>query len=85
MYEVTGIITFWILRIGLVVLLVWSIVDFNRLRQSITRSVRTSETTWTRRPLTISEGIREIPWYSWAVFILVLVLAILAWWTLIIF
>lgn len=85
MYEITGIITFWILRISLVVLLIWLIVDFNRLRQSITRTVKTSETTWTRRPLTISEGIKEIPWYGYVAFILVLVLVILSWWTLIIF
>lgn len=85
MYEVTGIITFWILRIGLIVLLIWFIVDFNRLRQSITRTIKTSETTWTRRPLTTKETIKEIPWYGWVIFILVLVLTILCWWTLIIF
>lgn len=85
MYEVTGIITFWVLRIGLIVLLVLLVIDFHRFRQTITRSVKVSENTWQRRPLTVTEAARHVPWYGWLTFILVLVLTILCWLTLLIF
>lgn len=85
MYEITGIIVFWILRIGLIALLVFFVYDFIRFRNSITRSVRTSETTWTRRPLTTKEATKELPWQAWLVFALALVLGFFSWFTLFIF
>ena len=85
MYEITGIITFWILRIGLIIFLIFLVIDFNRFRQSVTRSIKTSRTTWSRRSLTTREAVKEIPWYGWVIFILTLVLTILCWWTLFVF
>lgn len=85
MYEITGIITFWVLRIGLIVFLIFFIVSFNNFRQSVTRTVKTSKDTWTRRPLTMVEAAKKIPWYGLAIFVLALLLAILSWITLFLF
>lgn len=85
MYEIAGIITFWVLRIGLIVFLIFFIVSFNNFRQSVTRTVKTSKDTWTRRPLTMVEAAKEIPWYGLAIFVLALLLVVLSWITLFLF
>ena len=85
MYELTGIIVFWMIRITSIIALIYFIIDFNRFRESITRTVRTSNNTFKHRSLTIKEGIKELPWQAWLIFIAILIIGFFSWYTLFIF
>lgn len=84
MYEIVGIITMWILRIGLFGLFVFTCIDLFCSKVNITREVQTSETTWERRSVSWMEFVKSYP----AAIIFngfILLLDILAWMTLIFF
>lgn len=61
MYEIVGIITMWLLRIGLLGLFIYSCIDASNFKGNITRHVPTENDTWKIRPLTWREFIREQP------------------------
>lgn len=81
-YLITGIVIFWLLRIGLIGVLIYCIYDLNNFRQCITITEKGKE-----RCPNIFEAITEcctkkgsVIFYS--IFISVTILDIVLWWTL---
>lgn len=84
MYEIVGIVTMWVLRIGLFGLFIFACIDLSRFKSNITREVQTSETTWERRSITWIELVKSYP--TAIIFDgFILLLDIFAWMTLIFF
>lgn len=61
MYTIIGIITMWVLRIISVLLLIWCvIIEPNIERQNIIRTIDNYNGTFTKRPFTYCEMMKEI-------------------------
>lgn len=81
MYEVTGMIVFWVLRVGLLVLLLMFIQGCRIDRQNYSCTVPTKNNTWKIVPMSWRSYLKNIKPLI-VVFFIVLLLDIVCWLTL---
>ena len=81
MYEVTGIITFWVLRVGLLVLLFMFIHGFRVDRQNYSCTIPTKNNTWKKVPISWKNYFKNVK-PQLIIFFIILLLDIVCWLTL---
>ena len=82
MYLLTGIITMWVIRLGLVAFLIIIAIAGNNDRLNHTITERTGEQTWINRNMTVKEYIKNINILGWSVLLIIIILLVLSWLTL---